>query len=1116
MSRFWQKMLRDNKGAVTVFVTLLLIPALLITGSGVDLATLYAARAIVDDGNELALNALMADYDQLLHDLYGLYAVSADDGEMKNIITVYLSLALFSGDSPAEDSIKGRFLFNNAKIKPEVIPAANANLQNREMLRRQIEEYVRLRAPAFMIEKVLDQIEKFTKFLPDLTAVIQKFELDEKMAVLFELYQQLYYRMRFHDSYIYFADIDGSIDLDDFGRVVDIASAAPQGLEVDYASELSGLLRDVKPKADEIVKKKDYYRDCKDDYKEKVRLYDEKVKAYDKAQAALEALDSSAGAKKIMAAENKVRSAATAKDEAKKNMDNAEKKMNDALKSFNQATAAARNWVSGIQGAGLAAKQSKEVSDAIEMGGIKSFGDFSLELEALKGVVYSDTGVFGWVMKTIDEIADTVTINPFKWLAEFEEEKTSKYPPVGAKTQDFLDNLVYVDTLMILIYFQKTAVEESIDTLHEQLKSNCSEAMRMGMQPELENCQKFFDIAAVGRQYKFIMDHVNSYFQGYSEYLKNPEIKVNNITMKLNEIESSFDFQADDEYPVSFNHLLKESNPMVKPYFDSINPSKYVNFCDDEDVFVLYAKLYDQYGDDTYFGKKWKDYCQSTKTFFSTFFSGMMSVFQDLSKGIALEGDGAACIPSEVYNELREREAEKDGAPSYLEKATSKLAEFGKGDLLPTNNSFWNIMRAVIEQLDYTRQIFESLKMVLEEDGILYQFSLVTYDAGMFSCYTTQKKGSFAGYDFNKNLNYQLGWEQEYLLFGDRTEEACLAAAAGLMFSVRLVFNFLGTVTVPSVSAMCTADVEPITNLIVRAVLTLGETFVDVYQLRTGKEVPIIKFLDDHWTFGNPQAMGKAVKGVVTKVAFGAVTSLIKAGGSVGKENYPELYKQLKKLDAKKIYSAAVTYGSIARLAEKKGILAPGRSALDGLSDSISEISTRFSDPKGYAEDILSKRKSFSEASKGAITDPLKKLENIINGNESELMKEIANKAGGKLTDLITPKFSYSDYMNIFLFLTPTDVLVSRTGDLIAINMTNVQQNTGVVPKKSFSLLPQKASLDLAVNGLFNMSTAHTAFELNTDVSLDLLFLSSFIAQGRAKGISSGTVEFSATANRGY
>ena len=55
MKRFFQKLLHNCTGAVTVFVTLLLIPAVLVSGTGVDIARIYTARSVLQDGNQLAM-----------------------------------------------------------------------------------------------------------------------------------------------------------------------------------------------------------------------------------------------------------------------------------------------------------------------------------------------------------------------------------------------------------------------------------------------------------------------------------------------------------------------------------------------------------------------------------------------------------------------------------------------------------------------------------------------------------------------------------------------------------------------------------------------------------------------------------------------------------------------------------------------------------------------------------------------------------------------------------------------------------------------------------------------------------------------------------------------------
>lgn len=98
MGKFFHRLARDCKGAVTVFVTLLLIPAVLVSGTGVDLARLYTARSILHDANQLAANSVLASYDALLQDLYGLYGVMKDDPEFAAMVDEYIQVAVFGED----------------------------------------------------------------------------------------------------------------------------------------------------------------------------------------------------------------------------------------------------------------------------------------------------------------------------------------------------------------------------------------------------------------------------------------------------------------------------------------------------------------------------------------------------------------------------------------------------------------------------------------------------------------------------------------------------------------------------------------------------------------------------------------------------------------------------------------------------------------------------------------------------------------------------------------------------------------------------------------------------------------------------------------------------------
>ena len=86
MRKFLKKIKRDCAGAVTVLVTLLLIPEVLISGTGVDLTRAYAAKSIAQDANQLAANSLLASYDAMLQDLYGLFGMMTTDSAFSGMV----------------------------------------------------------------------------------------------------------------------------------------------------------------------------------------------------------------------------------------------------------------------------------------------------------------------------------------------------------------------------------------------------------------------------------------------------------------------------------------------------------------------------------------------------------------------------------------------------------------------------------------------------------------------------------------------------------------------------------------------------------------------------------------------------------------------------------------------------------------------------------------------------------------------------------------------------------------------------------------------------------------------------------------------------------------------
>lgn len=185
-----KKILNDTKGAITVFVSLLLIPAILVSGTAVDLSRIHTARSIVQDGNQLAANSVLTQYDAMLQDIYGLYGVMESDPILGDMINEYIQIAVF-GEEPNKEL--GTFqLFHGANAETTITPASKKNLANIDVLRRQIEEYAKFRAPVIIVDEIWDRIDKFKKLKGDSEVIENKMAIDEKIGEIDQLYGEIY------------------------------------------------------------------------------------------------------------------------------------------------------------------------------------------------------------------------------------------------------------------------------------------------------------------------------------------------------------------------------------------------------------------------------------------------------------------------------------------------------------------------------------------------------------------------------------------------------------------------------------------------------------------------------------------------------------------------------------------------------------------------------------------------------------------------------------------------------------------------------------------------------------------------------------------------------------
>ncbi|MCL2068887.1 MAG: DUF5702 domain-containing protein, partial [Oscillospiraceae bacterium] len=206
MKRFKRvkKFKRDSRGVVTVMVTLLLIPAVLISGTAVDLARIHTSRSVLHNANQLAANTVMTQYDAMIKDLYGLYGIMEDDPVLAELLDEYIMVAVFG--TGEETAGLGTFQMLGGtprdSVKNTLTPHPVQHLRNPEVIRRQIEEYMKFRAPTVIMNDLFGKIEQFTKIKNDAEAIKDKLDIDDKFSELGELYEELFLRLRFNDHYL--------------------------------------------------------------------------------------------------------------------------------------------------------------------------------------------------------------------------------------------------------------------------------------------------------------------------------------------------------------------------------------------------------------------------------------------------------------------------------------------------------------------------------------------------------------------------------------------------------------------------------------------------------------------------------------------------------------------------------------------------------------------------------------------------------------------------------------------------------------------------------------------------------------------------------------------------
>lgn len=172
---FW----RNAKGAVSIFLTIILVPMMTVSALFVDAGKVKLARGVAESAGDLTLNTALTDYDAMLKDMYGLFATSQNTDELFVKLEDYYRTCITSSGISDEDADSyvdqimaqlGRVseedtttdILNMELIDFDVSKKDDAALNNPTILKRQIVDFMKYRAPVNTGLGFLSSLSNFT------------------------------------------------------------------------------------------------------------------------------------------------------------------------------------------------------------------------------------------------------------------------------------------------------------------------------------------------------------------------------------------------------------------------------------------------------------------------------------------------------------------------------------------------------------------------------------------------------------------------------------------------------------------------------------------------------------------------------------------------------------------------------------------------------------------------------------------------------------------------------------------------------------------------------------------------------------------------------------------
>ena len=193
-----RKKRRHDRGIITVFATLMMVPTVAITGILVDVSRLklYSSQAVM--AADSYGSAVLSEYDHLLKQLYGLFSVTQNEEGLEALQT-YAEYTGYSFNPNGDDQgFSGFMPYDDAELDIQYEKVEGASLSNPDVLMTQVGDFMRFRIVEEVMSGtgILDTLGEFDSMDSDMEVMEKRTELTDSSTEILEAIGKYYAELK--------------------------------------------------------------------------------------------------------------------------------------------------------------------------------------------------------------------------------------------------------------------------------------------------------------------------------------------------------------------------------------------------------------------------------------------------------------------------------------------------------------------------------------------------------------------------------------------------------------------------------------------------------------------------------------------------------------------------------------------------------------------------------------------------------------------------------------------------------------------------------------------------------------------------------------------------------